>query len=141
VSATDVTLIGNLTADPELRFTQTGTAVAVFTVASTERVKDSTTGEWRDGDATFLRCNVWREVAENVAASLSRGDRVVVSGRLRQRSYETSEGDKRTVIEVEVSEVAPSLRFAQCEVKRVTRSGAHAAPGKGPAAVPAFQAA
>lgn len=104
---TVITVIGNLTADPELRFTPAGAAVANFTVASTPRTFDRQTNEWKDGEALFLRCNIWREAAENVAESLTRGSRVIVSGRLKQRSYETREGEKRTVVELEVERSAP----------------------------------
>ena len=107
---TIITVVGNLTADPELRFTPNGSAVANFTVASTPRVLDKATNEWKDGDALFMRCSVWRQAAENVAESLQRGQRVIVTGRLKQRSYETKEGEKRTVIELEVDEVGPSLK-------------------------------
>jgi len=106
---TTITITGNLTGDPELRYTPTGQAVANFTVASTPRFMDKTTNEWKDGDTLFLRCNIWRQPAENVAESLTRGMRVIVQGRLRQRSYETKEGEKRTVYEVEADEVGPSL--------------------------------
>ncbi|MFC9874857.1 single-stranded DNA-binding protein [Nocardia salmonicida] len=115
---TVITVIGNLTADPELRFTPAGAAVANFTVASTPRVFDRNTNEWKDGEALFLRCNVWKEAAENVAESLTRGARVIVSGRLKQRSYETREGEKRTVVELEVDEVGPSLRYATAKVSK-----------------------
>ena len=118
-----VTIVGNLTNDPELRFTPSGAAVASFTVASSTRVLDKQTNEWKDGDTTFLRCNVWRQYAENVAESLQRGARVIVSGRLRQRSYETREGEKRTVIELEVDEIGPSLRYATAKVQKMSRSG------------------
>jgi single-strand DNA-binding protein len=118
---TTITLIGNLTADPELRFTPSGAAVASFTVASTPRMFDRTTGEWKDGDSLFMRCNIWRQAAENVAESLTRGSRVLVSGRLRQRSFETREGEKRTVVELEVDEVGPSLRYATAKVNKVSR--------------------
>ena len=121
---TTITVVGNLTADPELRFTPSGAAVANFTVASTPRTFDKNSGEWKDGEALFLRCNIWRQSAENVAESLTRGMRVIVSGRLRQRSYETKEGEKRTVYEVEVDDVGPSLRNASAKVNRVARSGA-----------------
>jgi len=120
---TTITVVGNLTADPELRFTPSGAAVANFTVASTPRTFDKNSGEWKDGEALFLRCNIWRQSAENVAESLTRGMRVIVSGRLRQRSYETKEGEKRTVYEVEVDDVGPSLRNASAKVNRVARSG------------------
>ncbi|CCH35678.1 single-stranded DNA-binding protein [Actinosynnema sp. NPDC047251] len=118
---TTITVVGNLTADPELRFTQSGAAVASFTVASTPRTFDKASGEWKDGEALFLRCNVWRQVAENVAESLTRGSRVLVTGRLRQRSFETKEGEKRTVIELEVDEIGPSLRYATAKVNKVSR--------------------
>lgn len=118
---TVITVIGNLTADPELRFTPSGAAVANFTVASTPRTFDRQTGEWKDGEALFLRCNIWRQAAENTAESLTRGMRVIVSGRLRQRSFETREGEKRTVMEMEVDEVGPSLRYATAKVNRATR--------------------
>src|SRR3954468_8549558 len=104
----NITVVGNLTDDPELRFTPNGAAVASFTVASTPRILDKATNEWKDGDALFLRCSVWRQAAENVAESLQRGARVIVTGRLKQRSFETKEGEKRTVVEVEVDEVGPS---------------------------------
>ncbi|MGI8416819.1 MAG: single-stranded DNA-binding protein [Nakamurella sp.] len=119
---TIITVVGNLTADPELRFTASGAAVANFTVASTPRTFDRTSGEWKDGEALFLRCNIWRQPAENVAESLTRGARVVVTGRLRQRSFETKEGEKRTVIELEVDEIGPSLRYATAKVNKVQRS-------------------
>jgi len=120
---TTITVVGNLTADPELRFTQSGAAVAGFTVASTPRTFDKASGEWKDGEALFLRCNVWRQVAENVAESLTRGSRVVVTGRLRQRSFDTKEGEKRTVVELEVDEIGPSLRYATAKVNKVSRGG------------------
>ncbi|MFB7720163.1 single-stranded DNA-binding protein [Nocardia sp. NPDC056100] len=114
------TVIGNLTGDPELRFTPAGEAVANFTVASTPRYFDRATGQWRDGDALFLRCSIWRQAAENVAESLRRGARVIASGRLRQRTYQTREGDKRSVIELDVIEVGPSLLNATATVRRNT---------------------
>ena len=120
---TVITVIGNLTADPELRFTPSGAAVANFTVASTPRMFDRQTSEWKDGEALFLRCNIWREAAENVAESLTRGSRVIVSGRLKQRSFETREGEKRTVVELEVDEIGPSLRYATAKVNKASRSG------------------
>ena len=120
---TQITIAGNLVDDPELRFTPSGQPVAKFRVASTPRFRDNSTGEWKDGDSLFLTCNVWRQAAENVAESLTRGMRVIVSGRLRQRSYETKEGEKRTVYEVEVDDVGPSLRNASAKVNRVARSG------------------
>ena len=119
---TVITVIGNLTADPELRFAPAGAAVANFTVASTPRVFDRTANEWKDAEALFLRCNIWREAAENVAESLVRGSRVIVSGRLKQRSYETRDGEKRTVVELEVDEVGPSLRYATAKVTKVSRN-------------------
>jgi len=118
---TIITVVGNLTADPELRFTPSGAAVANFTVASTPRMFDRQTNEWKDGEALFMRCNVWRQAAENVAESLTRGARVVVTGRLKQRSFETKEGEKRTVIELEVDEIGPSLRYATAKVNKVSR--------------------
>jgi single-strand DNA-binding protein len=119
---TTITVVGNLTDDPELRFTPSGAAVAKFRVASTPRTLDRATGEWKDGEPLFLSCNVWRQAAENVAESLQRGARVIVSGRLRQRSYETREGEKRTVIELEVDEIGPSLRYATAKVQKMSRS-------------------
>ena len=119
---TQITIAGNLVDDPELRFTSAGQPVARFRVASTPRFRDNATGEWKDGDSLFLTCNVWRRAAENVAESLTRGMRVIVSGRLRQRSYETKEREKRTVYEVEVDDVGPSLRNASAKVNRVTRT-------------------
>lgn len=119
---TQITVVGNLTADPELRFTPSGAAVANFTVASTPRTFDRASGEWKDGEALFLRCNIWRQAAENVAESLTRGSRVIVTGRLKQRSFETKEGEKRTVFEVEVDEIGPSLRYATAKVNRAQRS-------------------
>lgn len=120
---TYLTVVGNLTADPELRFTPSGAAVANFTVASTPRVFDKHSGEWKDQEALFMRCNVWRQPAENVAESLTRGARVIVSGRLVQRSYETREGEKRTVVELEVEEVGPSLKYAQAAVTKKPSGG------------------
>ena len=120
---TVITVIGNLTADPELRFTPSGVAVANFTVASTPRTFDRQSGEWKDGEALFLRCNIWRQAAENVAETLTRGSRVIVQGRLKQRSYETSEGEKRTVIELEVDEIGPSLRWATAKVTKASGAG------------------
>ncbi|XTZ13211.1 single-stranded DNA-binding protein [Micromonospora echinospora] len=120
---TTITVIGNLTDDPELRFTPSGAAVAKFRVASTPRFLDKASGEWKDGEPLFLSCTVWRQVAEHVAESLQRGSRVIVSGRLRQRSYETREGEKRTVIELEVDEIGPSLRYATAKVQKMSRSG------------------
>ncbi len=120
---TVITVVGNLTADPELRFTPSGAAVANFTVASTPRTFDRQSGEWKDGEALFLRCNIWRQAAENVAETLTRGARVIVQGRLKQRSFETREGEKRTVIELEVDEVGPSLRYATASVTKASRGG------------------
>jgi single-strand DNA-binding protein len=117
-----ITVVGNLTDDPELRFTPSGAAVAKFRVASTPRFLDRQTNEWKDGEPLFLSCNVWRQAAENVAESLQRGARVIVTGRLRQRSYETREGEKRTVMELEVDEVGPSLRYATAKVQKMSRS-------------------
>ena len=135
---TVITVIGNLTADPELRWTQSGAAVADFTVASTPRTYDRNAGEWRDGDTLFMRCSVWRETAENVAESLRKGMRVIVQGRLTQRSYDTQQGERRTVVELQVDEVGPSLRRARAQVTRVQAPAASApaasAPGSGGAA-------
>ncbi|GAA2511849.1 single-stranded DNA-binding protein [Pilimelia columellifera] len=120
---TTITVVGNLTDDPELRFTPSGAAVAKFRIASTPRFLDKASGEWKDGEPLFLACNIWRQAAENVAESLQRGSRVIVTGRLRQRSYETREGEKRTVIELEVDEIGPSLRYATAKVQKMSRSG------------------
>lgn len=120
---TVITLVGNLVDDPELRFTPSGAPVAKFRVASTPRFLDKTTNEWKDGESLFLTCNVWRQAAENVAESLQRGMRVIVSGRLKQRSYETKEGEKRTVYEIEVDEVGPSLKNATAKVNKTQRGG------------------
>ena len=128
---TIITVVGNLTADPELRFTPSGAAVANFTVASTPRIFDRQSNEWKDGDALFMRCSIWREAAENVAESLTRGSRVVVQGRLKQRSYETREGEKRTVVELEVDEIGPSLRYATAKVNKASRSGGGGGRGAG----------
>ncbi len=128
---TVITVVGNLTADPELRFTPSGAAVANFTVASTPRTFDRQTNEWKDGEALFLRCAIWREAAENVAESLTRGARVVVSGRLKQRSFETKEGEKRTVVELDVDEIGPSLRYATAKVTKASRSGGGGFSGGG----------
>jgi single-strand DNA-binding protein len=143
---TTITVVGNLTADPELRFTPSGAAVANFTVASTPRIFDRQSSEWKDGEALFLRCSIWREAAENVAESLTRGSRVIVTGRLKQRSFETREGEKRTVFEVEVDEIGPSLRYATAKVNKASRSGgggggfgsgSRQAPAPAPASAPA----
>src|SRR6187431_774927 len=120
---TIITVVGNLTDDPELRFTPSGAAVANFTVASTPRNFDKQTNEWTDGEAMFLRCSIWRQAAENVAESLQRGMRVVVHGRLKARTYETREGEKRTVFEIDVEEIGPSLKFATAKVNRTSRQG------------------
>jgi single-strand DNA-binding protein len=126
---TTITVIGNLTNDPELRFTPSGSAVANFTIASTPRTFDRQSNEWKDGETLFLRAAVWREAAENVAESLTKGMRVIVSGRLKSRSYETKEGEKRTVIELEVDEIGPSLRYANAKVNRTQRSGGQGGQG------------
>jgi single-strand DNA-binding protein len=118
---TIITVVGNLTADPELRFTPSGAAVASFTIASTPRTFDRNTSEWKDGEALFLRCSLWRQAAENAAESLTRGMRVIAQGRLQQRSYETREGEKRTVIELQVDEIGPSLKYASAKVNRTQR--------------------
>ena len=128
---TTITVVGNLTDDPELRFTPSGAAVAKFRVASTPRFMDKASGEWKDGEPLFLACTVWRQAAENVAETLQRGARVIVSGRLRQRSYETREGEKRTVIELEVDEIGPSLRYATAKVQKMSRSGGGGGGGGG----------
>src|SRR3954454_15009966 len=128
---TTITVVGTLTDDPGLRFTPSGAAVANFTVASTPRFFDKQTNEWKDGDALFLRCSIWRQAAENVAESLHRGTRVIVSGRLRQRSYETREGEKRTVFELDVDEVGPSLKYATAKTTKTTRSGTSGETGSG----------
>jgi len=128
---TAITIAGNLVSDPELRYTPTGQAVATFRVASTPRFMDRQTNEWKDGESLFLSCNVWRQAAENVAESLQRGMRVIVQGRLKQRSYETKEGEKRTVYEVEVDEVGPSLRNASAKVTKTQRSGGSGGFGSG----------
>ena len=129
---TVITVIGNLTADPELRWTQSGAAVADFTVASTPRTYDRNAGEWRDGDTLFMRCSVWRETAENVAESLRKGMRVIVQGRLTQRSYDTQQGERRTVVELQVDEVGPSLRRARAQVTRVQAQAASAPSASAP---------
>ena len=126
---TTITVIGNLTNDPELRFTPSGSAVANFTIASTPRTFDRQSNEWKDGETLFLRASVWREAAENVAESLTKGMRVIVSGRLKSRSYETKEGEKRTVIELEVDEIGPSLSYANAKVNRTQRSGGQGGQG------------
>ena len=130
---TVITVVGNLTSDPELRYTQNGLAVANFTIASTPRTLDRTTNEWKDGEALFLRASVWREYAEQVAGSLTKGSRVIAVGRLKQRGYETKEGEKRTSIELEIDEIGPSLRYATAQVTRTSREGG-AGGGQGSAA-------
>lgn len=125
---TVITVVGNLTADPELRYTQSGLAVANFTIASTPKAFNKQSNEWEDGDALFLRASVWREFAERVAGSLTKGSRVVASGRLKQRSYETKEGEKRTSMELEVDEIGPSLRYATAQVTRAQTNRGQAAP-------------
>ncbi|GIH27940.1 single-stranded DNA-binding protein [Acrocarpospora phusangensis] len=119
---TTITIIGNLTADPDLHYTQQGVAVAGFTIASTARTYNKQIEKWEDGDALFLRCSAWRDLGEHVCESLRRGSRVIASGRLRQRTYETSEGENRTVVELTVDEIGPSLRFANCEAKKAGRT-------------------
>ncbi len=126
---TVITVVGNLTADPELRFTPSGAAVASFTIASTPRTFDRNSNEWKDGEALFLRCSIWRQAAENAAESLSRGMRVIASGRLKQRSFETREGEKRTVIELDVDEIGPSLKYASAKVNRTQRGSSSAGFG------------
>ncbi|MDR2975179.1 MAG: single-stranded DNA-binding protein [Propionibacteriaceae bacterium] len=139
---TIITVVGNLTGDPELRFTPSGAAVANFTVASTPRTFDRMTNEWKDGEAMFLNCAVWRQVAENVAESLTKGMRVIVQGRLRARSYETQSGERRTVFELEVDEVGPALRYATAKVTRTPSQGGNYQSGGGSAgwSAPAAQA-
>jgi single-strand DNA-binding protein len=133
---TIITVVGNLTADPELRYTQNGLAVANFTIASTPRNFDRATNDWKDGEALFLRASVWREFAEHVAGSLTKGSRVIATGRLKQRSYETKEGEKRTSIELEVDEIGPSLRYATAQVTRAASSRDGASGGGGGASRP-----
>ena len=128
---TTITIVGNLTADPELRFTPSGAAVANFTVASTPRTFDRQANEWKDGETLFMRCSIWRDAAENIAESLHRGTRVIVTGRLKSRSYETKEGEKRTVIELDVDEVGPSLRYASAKVTKAERGGSGGGFGGG----------
>jgi single-strand DNA-binding protein len=129
---TIITVVGNLTADPELRFTASGAAVANFTVASTPRHLDKASGQWVDGEALFLRCSIWRQAAENVAESLTRGTKVIVQGRLKQRSFETKEGEKRTVIELEVDEIGPSLQWATAKVTKTSSGGSGVRHDSGP---------
>ena len=127
----NVTVVGNLTNDPELRFTPSGAAVASFTVAASSRYLDKATNEWKDTDPVFMRCSVWRQYAENVAESLTKGARVIVTGRLKQRSYETREGEKRTVVEMEVDDVGPALRYATAKVTRTQRGDSGFGGGSG----------
>lgn len=131
MSENTVTLVGNLVDDPELRFTAQGAAVANFRIAVSKRVRDPQTNEWKDGDTSFFRVNVWRQLAENVAESLTRGTRVVVTGTLKMRQWETQEGEKRSVIEVEATDVGPSLKFATAKVERTSRGGGGASAGGG----------
>ena len=135
---TTITMIGNLVDDPELRFTPSGAAVAKFRVASTPRYLDKQTNEWKDGESLFLQCQIWRQAAENVAESLTKGMRVILSGRLKQRSYETKEGEKRTVFEVEVDEVGPSLRNATAKVTKTQRAAGTSGGFPAPAASDSF---
>ena len=128
---TIITIVGNLTADPEMRFTPSGAAVASFTVASTPRTFDRQAGEWKDGETLFMRCSIWRDAAENVAESLTKGTRVIVQGRLVQRSYTTREGENRTVVEMQVDEIGPSLRYAKAQVTRQPRGGGQGGFGGG----------
>ena len=128
---TVVTVVGNLTADPELRFTNSGVALATFTIASTPRTFDRASNEWKDGEALFLRASVWREFAEHVASSLTKGSRVIATGRLKQRSYETREGEKRQVMELEVDDVGPALRYATAKVTRTQSQGGGFGGGNG----------
>jgi single-strand DNA-binding protein len=128
---TVITVAGNLTDDPELRFTPSGAAVANFTIASTPRTFDKQTNAWKDGDALFLRCSIWRQAAENVAESLTKGMRVIVTGNLRQRSYQTQQGENRTVIELDVDEIGPSLKYATAKVTKANRQGTPAGGGHG----------
>lgn len=129
MSENSVTLVGNLTDDPELRFTAQGAAVANFRMAVSKRIKDAQTNEWKDGDTSFFRVNVWRQLAENVAESLTRGNRVVVTGTLKMRSWETQEGEKRTVVEVEATDVGPSLKFATAKVEKTSRQASAGGSG------------
>ena len=135
---TVLTLVGNLTADPEIRFTPSGAAVASFTVASTPRTFDRQAGEWKDGETLFMRCSIWRDAAENVAESLTKGTRVIVQGRLVQRSYTTREGENRTVVEMQVDEIGPSLRYAKAQVTRQPRSSGQGGFAGGQAGPTAF---
>jgi single-strand DNA-binding protein len=130
---TTLTITGNLTADPEIRYTPTGTAVAAFTVAASRRIYDQASGQWSDGDTLFLRCSAWRELADHAAESLSKGMRVIVTGRLKQRTYETTEGEKRTVYEIDADDLGPSLKWATAKIAKTSRDKApHPADGAGP---------
>jgi len=130
---TVITVVGNMTSDPELRFTPAGAAVANFTIANTPRTFDRQSNEWKDGDTLFMRCSIWREAAENVAETLTKGTRVIAQGRLVQRSYETHEGEKRTVVELQVEEIGPSLKYASAKVTRAQRSGGNSGSSGGSA--------
>ncbi|WP_410659472.1 single-stranded DNA-binding protein [Amycolatopsis sp. lyj-112] len=140
---TVITVIGNLTSDPELRFTHSGKAVANFTVASTPRTFNRSTGEWEDGEALFLRCNIWQQAAENLVESLTRGARVVVQGKLKQRTFDTQDGEKRTVVELDVDEIGPSLRYATAKVTKTSKTNQRqpASVPAGAASAPAAQSA
>jgi single-strand DNA-binding protein len=131
MSENAVTLVGNLTEDPELRYTAQGAAVANFRIAVSKRIRDAQTNEWKDGETSFFRINVWRQLAENVAESLTRGTRVVVTGTLRMRQWETQEGEKRSVVEIEATDVGPSLKFATAKPEKANRSGGAASQGAG----------
>ncbi len=133
---TEITIVGNLTANPELKFTHSGAAVANFTVANNPRFLDRQSGEWKDGESLFLRCNAWRQLAENVAESLTKGTRVIVQGRLKQRNFETREGDKRTVVELDVTEIGPALRYATATVRKATRNTTDEPPADDPWGAP-----
>lgn len=131
MSENSVTLVGNLTEDPELRFTAQGAAVANFRMAVSKRVRDAQTNEWKDGETSFFRVNVWRQLAENVAETLQKGNRVIVTGALKMRSWETQEGEKRTVVEIEAVEVGPSLKWATAKIERTSRGGGQGASSEG----------
>ncbi|WBO66764.1 single-stranded DNA-binding protein [Streptomyces camelliae] len=132
VGETPITVVGNLTDDPELRFTPSGAALAKFSVASTPRTYDKTSGQWQDGTAMFLRCTAWRDLAEHVADSLTKGTRVVVTGRLRQHNWQTDQGENRSMLALEVDDIGPSLQFATAKVERVQRKGVTSAPAADP---------
>ena len=137
MSENSVTLVGNLTDDPELRFTAQGAAVANFRIAVSKRVRDAQTNEWKDGETSYFRVNVWRQLAENVAETLTKGNRVIVTGTLKMRSWETQEGEKRTVVEIEATEVGPSLKWATAKIERTSRTGGQGAEGGDWAGTPA----